>query len=94
MSEKEYLPGCIRDRIVDLKRTCGVTNKTIAEKTGLSESLLSRIESEMLAAAKALEFERAAQLRDQLLSLRGEEPVKKDVQQRRSRGPRTRKSEH
>ena len=45
MSEKEYLPGCIRDRIVDLKRTCGVTNKTIAEKTGLSESLLSRIES-------------------------------------------------
>ena len=57
-------------------------------------ALLSRIESEMLAAAKALEFERAAQLRDQLLSLRGEEPVKKDVQQRRSRGPRTRKSEH
>ncbi len=45
MSEKEYLPGCIRDRIVDLKRTRGVTNKTIAEKTGLSESLLSRIES-------------------------------------------------
>ena len=45
MSEKEYLPGCIRDRIVDLKRTHGVTNKTIAEKTGLSESLLSRIES-------------------------------------------------
>ena len=45
MSEKEYLPGCIRDRIVDLKRTHNVTNKTIAEKTGLSESLLSRIES-------------------------------------------------
>ena len=45
MSEKEFLPGCIRDRIVDLKRTHGVTNKTIAEKTGLSESLLSRIES-------------------------------------------------
>ena len=57
-------------------------------------ALLSQIESEMLAAAKALEFERAAQLRDQLLSLRGEAPVKKDVQQRRSRRPRSRKSEH
>ena len=57
-------------------------------------ALLSQIEGEMLAAAKALEFERAAQLRDQLLSLRGEAPVKKDVQQRRSRRPRARKSEH
>ena len=57
-------------------------------------ALLAQIEGEMLAAAKALEFERAAQLRDQLLSLRGEAPVKKEVQQRRSRGPRTRKSEH
>ena len=45
MSEKEYLPGSIRDRIVDLKRTHNMTNKLIAERTGLSESLLSRIES-------------------------------------------------
>ena len=57
-------------------------------------ALMAEVESQMLSAAKALEFERAAQLRDQLLSLRGETPPKKEVQQRRSRGPRTRKSEH
>lgn len=45
MDENEYLPGSIRDRIVDLKRTRNVTNKTISEKTAISESLLSRIES-------------------------------------------------
>ena len=45
MIEKEYLPGSIRERIVDLKRAHNVTNKTISEKTGISESLLSRIES-------------------------------------------------
>ena len=57
-------------------------------------ALMRQVEAEMLTAAKALEFERAAQLRDQLLSLRGETPRKQDVQQRRSRAPRTRKSEH
>ena len=45
MSENEFLPGTIRDRIVDLKRMTNINNKTIAEKTGISESLLSRIES-------------------------------------------------
>lgn len=45
MSENEFLPGSIRERIVDLKRMTNVNNKTIAEKTGISESLLSRIES-------------------------------------------------
>ena len=45
MNENEFLPGNIRDRIVDLKRMTNVNNKTIAEKTGISESLLSRIES-------------------------------------------------
>jgi transcriptional regulator with XRE-family HTH domain len=45
MSENEFLPGSIRERIVDLKRKTNANNKTIAEKTGVSESLLSRIES-------------------------------------------------
>ena len=57
-------------------------------------ALMQEVESQMLSAAKALDFERAAQLRDQLLSLRGEPPKKQEVQQRRSRAPRTRKSEH
>ncbi len=69
-----------------------------ASPTAMTEderaALMRQIEDQMLAAAKELEFEKAAKLRDQLLSLRGETPQKQDVQQRRSRAPRTRKSEH
>ena len=59
------------------------------------DALMRRIEEEMIGAAKELEFERAAALRDQLLQLRGEAPMKDDMQQRRHRRrERTRKSEH
>ncbi len=59
------------------------------------DALMRRIEEDMIGAAKELEFERAAQLRDQLLKLRGEAPMKDDMQQRRHRRrERTRKSEH
>jgi excinuclease ABC subunit B len=59
------------------------------------DALARQIEEEMLAAAKGLEFERAAQLRDRLLELRGEAPMKDDNQKRRHRRrERTRKSEH
>ena len=45
------------------------------------------------AAAKGLEFERAAKLRDRLLELRGEAPMQDDTQQKRHRRrERTRKS--
>ena len=58
-------------------------------------ALMRKIEDEMLTAAKELEFERAAQLRDRLLELRGEAPMKDDTQSRRHRRrERTRKSEH
>ena len=58
-------------------------------------ALMRQIEDEMLAAAKGLEFERAAKLRDRLLELRGEAPMKDDTQSRRHRRrERTRKSEH
>ncbi|MBQ8072243.1 MAG: excinuclease ABC subunit UvrB [Clostridia bacterium] len=57
------------------------------------EALTRQIEEEMLSAAKELEFERAAKLRDRLLELRGEAPMKDDTQQKRhSRRERTRKS--
>ncbi len=58
------------------------------------EALMKQVEDQMLAAAQKLDFEKAARLRDQLLELRGEKVEKKPVQQRRSRAPRTRKSEH
>ena len=58
-------------------------------------ALMRQIEDEMITAAKDLEFERAAKLRDRLLELRGEAPMKDDVQNRRHRRrERTRKSEH
>ena len=89
-------PETVRNAIRDvLEITRQVAADAPAEMTEDERAaLLSQIEGEMLAAAKALEFERAAQLRDQLLALRGEAPVKKEVQQRRSRRPRARKSEH
>ena len=59
------------------------------------EALMRQIEEEMISAAKELEFERAAQLRDRMLALRGEAPMKDEFQQRRHRRKeRTRKSEH
>ena len=59
------------------------------------EALMRQIEEEMISAAKELEFERAAQLRDRLLALRGDAPMKDDQQQKRHRRrERTRKSEH
>ncbi len=59
------------------------------------DALVRQIEEEMLTAAKELEFERAAKLRDRLLELRGEAPMRDDVQQKRHRRrERTRKSEH
>ena len=58
-------------------------------------ALMRQIEEEMISAAKDLEFERAAKLRDRLLELRGEAPMKDDNQSRRHRRrERTRKSEH
>ena len=59
------------------------------------DALMRQIEEEMISAAKELEFERAAQLRDRLLALRGDTPMKDDQQQKRHRRrERTRKSEH
>ncbi len=59
------------------------------------EALTRQIEEEMISAARELEFERAAKLRDRLLELRGEAPMKDDTQQKRHRRrERTRKSEH
>jgi excinuclease ABC subunit B len=56
---------------------------------------MRQIEEEMISAAKDLEFERAAQLRDRLLELRGDAPMKDDIQKKRHRRKeRTRKSEH
>lgn len=72
--------------------------KKVADDDGIKmtederAALMNQLESEMLTAAKGLDFEKAAKLRDRLLALRGEEPIRNDIQnKRRTRYARTRK---
>ena len=48
-------------------------------------AIAKEIEEQMLSAARDLDFERAAKLRDQLLEMRGEAPQKNEVQKKRRR---------
>ena len=48
-------------------------------------ALCRQLEEQMIAAARELDFERAAKLRDQLLALRGETPPDDGVQKKRRR---------
>ena len=89
-------PESVRNAIRDVLEITRAAEE--ASPTKLSEderaALMRQVEEQMLSAARELEFEKAAKLRDQLLALRGEAPQKPDVQQRRSRAPRSRKSTH
>ncbi|MGN0778817.1 MAG: excinuclease ABC subunit UvrB [Aristaeellaceae bacterium] len=80
-------PESVRNAIRDVLE---ITKQVEASSPGqLSEderaALTRQLEEDMLTAAKDLEFEKAAKLRDQLLALRGEAPVKSDVQKKRRR---------
>ena len=89
----ETVRNAIRSVLEVTRKVEETSQETLTEEE--RDALMRRIEEEMIGAAKELEFERAAQLRDQLLKLRGEAPIKDDMQQRRHRRrERTRKSEH
>ena len=89
----ETVRNAIRSVLEVTRKVEETAPETLTEEE--RDALMRRIEEEMIGAAKELEFERAAQLRDQLLKLRGEAPMKDDQQQRRHRRrERTRKSEH
>lgn len=45
MKEKTWLPGNIRDRVRDLREERGLTRKELAQRSGVDESLLGRIEN-------------------------------------------------
>ncbi len=95
--EHGITPETVRNAIRSVLEVTRKVEETASDQlTGEErEALMRRIEDEMIGAAKELEFERAAQLRDQLLKLRGDAPMKDDMQQRRHRRKeRTRKSEH
>lgn len=86
----ETVRNAIRD-VLEITKAAEASSPTALTEDERA-ALMHQIEDQMLTAAKALEFEKAAKLRDQLLTLRGEAPQKPDVQQRRSRAPRARKS--
>ena len=89
----ETVRNAIRSVLEITRRVEDSAPETLTEEE--RNALMRQIEEEMIGAAKELEFERAAKLRDQLLQLRGEAPMKDDMQQRRHRRKeRTRKSEH
>lgn len=89
----ETVRNAIRSVLEITRRVEDSAPETLTEEE--RNALMRQVEEEMIGAAKELEFERAAKLRDQLLQLRGEAPMKDDMQQRRHRRKeRTRKSEH
>lgn len=45
MRETTYLPGNISDRVRDLREEWGLTRKALAQRSGVDESLLGRIEN-------------------------------------------------
>ena len=95
--EHGITPETVRNAIRSVLEVTRKVEETAPETLTEEErdALMRRIEEEMIGAAKELEFERAAALRDQLLQLRGEAPMQDDMQQRRHRRrERTRKSEH
>jgi len=51
---------------------------------------IERLEERMLEAANNLDFEKAAQLRDQMLALKGEKPMQSGEQSRQKRRTRER----
>ena len=80
-------PESVRNAIRDVLEITKQVESAAPGKLNEDEraALLRQLEDEMLTAARDLEFEKAAKLRDQLLSLRGEAPVKSDVQKKRRR---------
>ena len=80
-------PESVRNAIRDVLEITKQVESAAPGKLNEDEraALLRQLEDEMLTAARDLEFEKAAKLRDQLLSLRGEAPVKPDVQKKRRR---------
>ena len=80
-------PESVRNAIRDVLEITRQVESAASGKLNEDEraALLRQLEDEMLTAARDLEFEKAAKLRDQLLSLRGEAPVKSDVQKKRRR---------
>ena len=83
--EHNITPRTVRSAIRDLMEVTRVPDRDAGSALDDAERQMAieRLEERMLEAANNLDFEKAAQLRDQMLSLRGEKPMATGEQSRR-----------
>ena len=80
-------PESVRNAVHQVLEITKKVEETAPAKLSEDEvaALCRQLEEQMIAAARELEFEKAAKLRDQLLALRGETPPDDGVQKKRRR---------
>ena len=80
-------PQSVRNAVYQVLEITKRVEETAPEKLTEEEvaALVRQLEEQMLAAARELDFEKAAKLRDQMLALRGETPPDDGVQKKRRR---------
>ena len=83
-------PRTVRSAIRDLMEVSRVPDRDAGKALDDAERQMAidRLEERMLEAANNLDFEKAAQLRDQMLQLRGEKPMASGEQSRQTRRKR------
>ncbi len=91
--EHHITPQTVRSAIRTLMEITRVPDQDVARAMDDTERQMAieRIEERMLEAANNLDFEKAAELRDQILALRGEKPMATKEQARQQRRKRKRK---
>ncbi|MDO4357170.1 MAG: excinuclease ABC subunit UvrB [Clostridia bacterium] len=77
-------------QLMEISRTPDEDSGRVTMTDDEKQMAIEQIEDEMLAAAANLDFEKAAKLRDQMLALKGEKPVKTEEKSRQSRRKRKR----
>ena len=88
-------PESVKTAVRALLEITDKTSEEISDKLPQEEKneWIQQLEDQMLTAASALDFEKAAKLRDQLFALRGDAPMDKHQPTRRRRAS-VRKPEH
>ena len=91
--EHGITPQTVRTAVRELMEVSRAPGETGAPEMDETERQMAidRLEEQMLAAAGNLDFEKAAKLRDELLSLKGEKPMASAEQSRQSRRKSTKR---
>ena len=85
----ETIDSAVRE-LIAIARQAGEDERMGALDEGERAALMASLEDRMLSAARDMDFEQAARLRDQLFALRGDKPIEKKQPQplRRRKGTR------